>query len=87
MDSHLLLTLVDHAKPFKGTWQIFQDQDNHYLACHSPSSVALAEEPPSCQRFTSNQQVCHFTELLQFYGWSIDGQTPESLRFRQGCAL
>jgi hypothetical protein len=87
MNGQLLLTLVDHAKPFKGTWHIFQDHDNQYTACHSPSQASQADEPATCQAFTSNQQVCQFTETLQFYGWSIDGQTPESLRFRQGCAL
>jgi hypothetical protein len=87
MTGHLLLTLVDHAKPFKGTWHIYQDNDNLFSACHCPSTSGHDSEPPSCQAFTSNQQVCRFAELLQFYGWSIDGQTPESLRFRQGCAL
>jgi hypothetical protein len=87
MDGHLLLTLVDHAKPFKGTWQIFQAHDDRYLACHSPSPLAQSSELSSCQAFTSNKRVCQFTELLQFYGWSIAGQSPQSLHFRQGCAL
>lgn len=87
MNGHLLLTLVDHAKPFKGTWQIYRESDSLYSACHSPSPSTCTPEEASCQLFTSNQQVCQFTELLQFYGWSIDGQTPESLHFRQGCSL
>jgi hypothetical protein len=87
MNGHLLLTLVDHAKPFKGTWQIYKKSDSLYAACHSPSPSATHSDAPSCQTFTSNQQVCRFTELLQFHGWSIDGQSPESLSFRQACAL
>jgi hypothetical protein len=87
MNGHLLLTLVDHSKPFKGTWQIYKESDNRYAACHSPAPAEMGGEPPSCQAFTSNQQVCRFAELLQFYGWSIEGQTPESVTFRQACAL
>lgn len=87
MTGHLLLTLVDHGKPFKGTWQIYKESDNRYAACHSPSPAAVNAEHPSCQAFTSNQQVCRFTELLQFYGWSIEGHTSESVMFRQACAL
>lgn len=87
MNGQLLLTLVDHAKPFKGTWQIFKESETFYSACHMPTSPDQGTEPPSCQAFTSNQQVCRFTELLQFYGWSIEGQTPESVRFRQVCSL
>lgn len=87
MNGHLLLTLVDHAKPFKGTWQIYQQGDSLFSACHSPAPVAESPEASSCQAFTTNQQICQFTELLQFYGWSIDGQTAETLEFRQGCSL
>ncbi|MEB3335286.1 MAG: hypothetical protein VKP70_09905 [Cyanobacteriota bacterium] len=87
MSGHLLLRLVDHAKPFKGTWQIYRESDNLFSACHCPSTSGQESEPPSCQTFTSNQQVCRFTALLQFYGWTIEGQTPESVRFRQVCSL
>ncbi|MFN9548615.1 MAG: hypothetical protein ACK6AD_16405 [Cyanobacteriota bacterium] len=87
MNGHLLLTLVDHGKPFKGTWHIYKEGHNRYAACHSPSSLDVSPEAPSCQAFTSNQQVCRFAELLQFYGWSIEGQTPESVTFLQACAL
>lgn len=87
MAGNLLLTLVDHAKPFKGTWQIYQQAQSGYSACHSSG---LMDEPPagsSCQTFTTSKEVCHFTELLQFYGWSIEGHSPECVAFRQGCAL
>jgi hypothetical protein len=87
MNGRLLLTLVDHAKPFKGTWQIFQEREGRYAACHLPSPSPEASEPPSCQAFTSNQQVCRFTEVLQFHGWSIEGHSAESVSFRQACAL
>jgi hypothetical protein len=88
MNGHLLLTLVDHAKPFKGTWQIYKQQESGYTACHSPAPTAHhLDEPPSCQGFSTDRQVCRFTEVLQFYGWSIDAETPESLQFRQACSL
>lgn len=87
MHGHLVLTLVDHAKPFKGIWQIFQQSDSLYSACHSPSPAGQTDDEASCKLFTSNQQVCQFTELLQFYGWAIEGQTSESVQFRQGCCL
>lgn len=87
MDGHLVLTLVDHAKPFKGTWQIFKASDSLYSACHSPAPSGEMDPEASCKVFTSNQQVCLFTELLQFYGWAIDGQTPEGVQFRQVCCL
>ena len=87
MKGNLLLTLVDHAKPFKGTWQIFKRDEQNYLACHTPSLNSPSGEPACCQSFSSSHQVCHFTGTLQFYGWSIDGQSPETLRFRQVCAL
>jgi hypothetical protein len=87
MNDQLLLTLVDHSKPFKGIWQIYKKSDSLYAACHCPSPSATGSDIPCCQAFNSNQQVCRFTELLQFYGWSIDGQSPESLVFRQACAL
>lgn len=86
----LLLTLVDHAKPFKGIWQIYQQSDTLFSACHS-QPPALEEIVPaealSCQPFSTHQQVCQFASLLQFYGWSVDDQSPEGLRFRQGCSL
>ncbi|MFM7464701.1 MAG: hypothetical protein ACKO28_04390 [Cyanobium sp.] len=85
---HLLLTLVDHAKPFKGTWQIYKQGETIYSACHSPAPSGAGEaSPESCQAFSSNRQVCQFTEMLQFYGWSVEEQTPDSLHFRQSCAL
>ncbi len=87
MTGHLLLTLVDHAKPFKGLWRIYKQNDCLYAACHSRGTTANRVEPLSCQSFNSTQQVCQFTEVLQFYGWSIDGQTSESLEFLQACAL
>lgn len=87
MNGHLLLTLVDHAKPFKGTWHIYKENEERFAACHSPSPGAPRPESPSCQVFSSPQQICRFTELLQFHGWSMEGQTPESVRFRQACAL
>jgi hypothetical protein len=88
MNGHLLLTLVDHAKPFKGTWQIYKQPESGYTACHSPAPTAHhLDEPPSCQGFSTDRQVCRFTEVLQFYGWSIDAETPESLQFRQACSL
>jgi hypothetical protein len=85
---HLLLTLVDHAKPFKGTWQIYRQGETIYSACHSaaPSGAGPTAEA-FCQSFNSNRQVCQFTELLQFYGWSVEEQTAASLNFRQSCAL
>jgi hypothetical protein len=88
MSGPLVLTLVDHAKPFKGTWQIYRVSEERYAACHSPS-LAGAKRPqsPSCQVFSGHQQICRFTALLQFHGWSMEEQTAESLRFRQACAL
>lgn len=88
LKGHLLLTLVDHAKPFKGTWQIYRQGEAIYSACHSPAPSGTGETGEAfCQSFKSNRQVCQFTELLQFYGWSVEGQSPDSLHFRQGCAL
>ena len=84
---HLLLTLVDHAKPFKGIWQIYKQGETIYSACHSPASAAGEPSPAFCQAFSSNRQVCQFTEMLQFYGWSVEDQTLDSLNFRQSCAL
>ncbi|MGA1304418.1 MAG: hypothetical protein ACO3ZD_10295 [Cyanobium sp.] len=85
---HLLLTLVDHAKPFKGTWQIYRQGETIYSACHAPAPSGAGDTSEAfCQAFTSNRQVCQFTELLQFYGWSVEGQSPDSLHFLQGCAL
>lgn len=84
----LLLTLVDHAKPFKGTWQIYRRGDTLYSACHSPAPTAVdAGTEASCQAFNSSKQICQFTEMLQFYGWSVEEQTPDSLQFRQSCSL
>ncbi|MEB3317380.1 MAG: hypothetical protein VKO39_04495 [Cyanobacteriota bacterium] len=87
MNDLLLLTLVDHAKPFKGTWQIYKKTDHHYSACHSPSASTTRSSSASCQAFTSHQQVCRFTEVLLFHGWSIAGESPDSVTFRQTCAL
>lgn len=87
MNALLLLTLVDHGKPFKGTWQIYKQSESLYSACHSTKPAHGSSQASSCQIFTSHQQVCQFTELLQYYGWSIDGQTAESLDFRQACCL
>jgi hypothetical protein len=88
MTGPLLLTLVDHAKPFKGTWQIHRISEERYAACHSPSPEgAKRPQPPSCQVFIGHQQICRFTALLQFHGWSMEGHSAESLRFRQACAL
>jgi len=85
---HLLLTLVDHAKPFKGSWQIYRQGEAMYSACHSPAPSGAEESAdPCCQTFTTNKQVCHFTGVLQFYGWSVEGQTPESVTFLQSCSL
>ncbi len=87
MNGQLLLTLVDHGKPFKGTWKIYKEADNRYAACHGRSTAASDQNPPSCQAFLSTRQVCRFAELLQFHGWAIDRPTPESQRFLQACAL
>ena len=85
---HLLLTLVDHAKPFKGTWQIYRQGEAMYSACHSPATDGAGDSAdPCCQAFSTNKQVCQFAGMLQFYGWSVEGQTPESLTFLQSCAL
>jgi hypothetical protein len=85
---HLLLTLVDHAKPFKGMWQIYRQGETIYSACHSPAPSGAGEPAdPCCQAFSTNKQVCQFAELLQFYGWSVEGQTPDSMTFLQSCAL
>lgn len=85
---HLLLTLVDHGKPFKGTWQIYKQGETLYSACHSPAASGGEKTAEAfCQGFVSNRQVCQFTELLQFHGWSVEAQTPDSQTFLQSCAL
>jgi hypothetical protein len=40
LKGHLLLTLVDHAKPFKGTWRIYRQGETIYSACHAPALSA-----------------------------------------------
>jgi hypothetical protein len=88
LKGNLLLTLVDHAKPFKGTWRIYRQGETIYSACHSPARLGAREaEEAFCQAFQNNRQVCQFTELLQFYGWSVEEQTPDILNFRKSCAL
>jgi hypothetical protein len=85
---HLLLTLVDHAKPFKGTWHIYRQGETNYSACHAPAPTGAGEAAEAfCQAFDSNRHVCQFTETLQFYGWSVEEPTPDSLHFLQSCAL
>lgn len=87
MNGQLLLTLVDHGKPFKGTWQIYKENDRCYAACHCPLSEGSDREVAYCQAFHSPQQVCRFAELLQFHGWAMDRPSPESQGFVLACAL
>jgi hypothetical protein len=58
LKGHLLLTLVDHAKLFKGTWRIYRQGETIYSACHSaaPSGAGPTAEA-FCQSFNSNRQV------------------------------
>ena len=92
LDDQPLLTLVDHGKPFKGTWQVFHPEGEAYLACHTPADVALGQPdqllPAAyCCRLDSRQQACVFTGELQRHGWSIEGNSPLAREFRQACAL
>lgn len=82
-----LLSLVDPAKPFKGAWRIDQESESRFVACHAASPHAPNAQLSACHVLTSSRQVCQFIERLQFYGWMIEGQTPEIMRFRQACAL
>ncbi|MFN6132255.1 MAG: hypothetical protein ACK46L_05020 [Synechococcaceae cyanobacterium] len=42
MDRQHLVTLVDHQKPFKGTWEIYRDASQHYIACHHANHPSQA---------------------------------------------
>lgn len=92
MERTHLATLVDHQKPFKGTWEIYRNEEQRYIACHhanhQPEAVRDAGElAESCQDLGGEPQACAFTSQLQFHGWTIENQDRSCQEFRLACHL
>jgi hypothetical protein len=92
MEREHLATLVDHQKPFKGTWEIYRDAGQHYIACHHANHQPLASSQASesgefCQELGGEPQACSFTSQLQFHGWTIDNHDRSCQEFRLACHL
>jgi hypothetical protein len=92
MDRQHLVTLVDHQKPFKGTWEIYRDGSQHYIACHHANQEIqgasdTVETAEACQELGSEPQACAFTSQLQFHGWTIENHDPSCQEFRLACHL
>ncbi|MFN7898443.1 MAG: hypothetical protein ACK5N0_02095 [Synechococcaceae cyanobacterium] len=92
MEREHLLTLVDHHKPFKGTWEIYRDGEQHYTACHHANQLAIGgaqagATAESCQELGGERQACAFTSQLQFHGWTIENHDRSCQDFRLACHL
>jgi hypothetical protein len=92
MQRQHLITLVDHQKPFKGTWEIYRDGSQHYSACHHANQEIqgasdTVETAEACQELGSEPQACAFTSQLQFHGWTIENHDPSCQEFRLACHL
>ena len=92
MDREHLATLVDHQKPFKGTWEIYRDANQHYIACHHANPQANVDlnssaNAEACQDLGGEQQACAFTNQLQFHGWTIASHDRSCQEFRLACQL
>ena len=92
MERTHLATLVDHQKPFKGTWEIYRATDQHYIACHHANPQLNVElqataNIESCQDLGGESEACAFTNQLQFHGWTIENDDRSCQEFRLACQL